>query len=540
MSERRPHIIIFNPDEMRWDTMGHMGNPAAATPYLDGFARSEAVSFDSAFCQNPVCVPSRCSFFTGLYPHVNGHRTMQHLLHPGEEDMFSELRAAGYHVWMNARNDLYAGEIPGWAESHADTIWYGGTPGPRGREKRAGWAGEHEDLYSHYEGRILPDGNKIGDQQDVEAAVEFLESFRGERPLCVFLGLMYPHVPYEAEDPWYSAIDRHKLPPRIVPEDCRGKSKMLELLRKYQGLDILSREDWDELRSVYLAMCSRVDDMFRLLCDGLRRAGIYDECAIFFLSDHGDFAGDYGVTEKAQSTYEDVLTRVPLLIKPPKGEALDPGVTHSLAELVDFYATVMDYAGVRPRRTHFGRSLRPIVENRSREVRDFVCCEGGRLPEEVHCDEFHASGPNGPAPGFVYYPKMLAQTDSEAHAKGVMLRTKRYKLVRRITGEDEIYDLETDPGERVNRINDPALAGELAKLQDKLTRWLLATSDVVPWEHDRRFTDEMLWNRVKALCPPEREAEVREKIKDGIPMGRLLQELRAGTQNNFDRPCLGG
>lgn len=68
--EKRPHIIIFNPDEMRYDGMGHMGNPAAVTPFLDRFAKEEAVSFRYAFCQNPVCVPSRCSFFTGLYPHA--------------------------------------------------------------------------------------------------------------------------------------------------------------------------------------------------------------------------------------------------------------------------------------------------------------------------------------------------------------------------------------------------------------------------------------------------------------------------------------
>ena len=64
MAERkRPHIIIINPDEMRWDTMGHMGNRAAHTPFLDSLAVHEAVSFDHAYCQNPVCVPSRCSFF---------------------------------------------------------------------------------------------------------------------------------------------------------------------------------------------------------------------------------------------------------------------------------------------------------------------------------------------------------------------------------------------------------------------------------------------------------------------------------------------
>ena len=102
---KRPHIIIFNPDEMRGDALAHLGNPASITPNLDAFAANEAVSFGQAYCQNPVCVPSRCSFFTGLYPHVRGHRTMSHLLRPGETSMLKELKEAGYYVWMNDRND---------------------------------------------------------------------------------------------------------------------------------------------------------------------------------------------------------------------------------------------------------------------------------------------------------------------------------------------------------------------------------------------------------------------------------------------------
>ena len=110
---KRPNILIFNPDQMRADAIGHLGNAASITPYLDAFAASEAVSFRNAFCQNPVCVPSRCSFFTGLYPHVRGHRTMGHLLGQNESSLLMELKRAGYYVWSNARNDLVAGEIPG-------------------------------------------------------------------------------------------------------------------------------------------------------------------------------------------------------------------------------------------------------------------------------------------------------------------------------------------------------------------------------------------------------------------------------------------
>lgn len=525
--KRRPHIIIFNPDEMRWDTMGHMGNPAAVTPFLDRFAMEEAVSFQNAFCQNPVCVPSRCSFFSGLYPHVHGHRTMSHLLHPGEETLFSELKDAGYYVWMNARNDLYAGQIEGWAEANADEIFYGGdaerAPGP---EKKM------SDRYSHFEGKLGLDKdgkNYNSDDETVDGALRFLGNRPEEKPICMFLGLQYPHVPYEVEEPYYSAVDRSRLPERVKAEECSGKSKMLGLIRKYQQLDGYTEETWNELRAVYLGMCMKIDEQFKRLSDGLKKAGIYDDCAIFFLSDHGDFTGDYGVTEKAQSCFEDCLTRVPLLIKPPKEENADPGVTEAMAELVDFYATVMDYAGVEVKRTQFGRSLRPVVENREQNVRDYAFCEGGRLPEEQHCDEYHSVGPDGPARDFVYWPKMMAQTDDMAHAKGTMIRSKNCKYISRITGEDEFYDLRLDPGERINRIGDPACREQIQKLQVEMMRWYQQTCDVVPFSYDRRYTDEMLWAKVKNICPLGHEEEIKEKIHQGVKMGVLLMYLKKLT-----------
>ena len=528
--KKRPHIIIFNPDEMRYDTMGHMGNPAAVTPFLDEFANREAISFRQAFCQNTVCVPSRCSFFTGLYPHVHGHRTMSYLLRPGEENLFSELKREGYHIWMNGRNDLFAAQIPGWAEINADEIFYGGNvpvkPGPK---KAENFGGGKQDLYSHYEGKLGLDENGRNynsDDEDVDAAIGRIKTYQGEKPLCMFLGLMYPHVPYQIEEPYYSGISRSALPERIKPEECSGKSRMLEQIRKYQKLDNLSEADWDEIRAVYLGMCSKIDDQFRRLCDGLKEAGIYDDCMIFFFSDHGDFAGDYGITEKAQSSMEDCLTRVPLLIKPPKWETADPGVTDSIAELVDFYATAVDYCGLTPGRTHFGRSLRPVLEKRSQTVREYAVCEGGRLQEEKHCDEYHASGPDGPRREFVYWPKMMAQTDGEAHAKATMIRTGEYKYVSRITGEDEFYDLIRDPGEKENQIGNPAYSDQISRLRIEMLKWYQRTCDVVPYEYDRRFTDEGMWAKVKIFCPPAYEEQVKEKIKQGIELGSLIQYVK--------------
>lgn len=521
---KRPHIIIVNPDEMRWDTMGHMGNPAAVTPNLDALAQTEAVSFSQAFCQNPVCVPSRCSFFTGLYPHVNGHRTMSHLLRPGETTLLKELKEAGYYVWMNDRNDLCAGQYPGWVEAHADEIFYPNgslrAPGPLHKEQGEGY------FYSHFEGQLGLDANGknyTSDDQTIDAAIRCINEHKDdEKPLCMFLGLFYPHTPYQVEEPYFSAIDRAKLPPRITAAECSGKSAMLNGIRSCNGMEGLTEAQWDEIRAVYLGMCSKVDDQFGRLCAALKEAGIYDDCAIFFFSDHGDYTGDYGLVEKAQSSLEDCLTRVPMLIKPPKGYALDAGVTDSLCELVDFYATAMEMAGVQPSHSHYGRSLTPILADRTAQTRQYAFCEGGRNPGETHCDEYH--GPHGEPsrPQDVYWPKKMAQADDAAHAKATMIRDKQYKYISRITGEDELYDLQADPRETTNRIDDPALQGEKYRLQLALMRWLQETSDIVPFDFDNRFTEESLWSKVAAIVPAGCEQDVRAKIRGGIGIGELF------------------
>lgn len=106
----RPHIIIFNPDQWRSDVMGHLGNAAAVTPNLDRMAATDGVSFRNAFCQNTVCTPSRCSFMSGWYPHVRGHRTMFHMMNTDEPVLLKTLKDEGYFVWWGGKNDLVPSE----------------------------------------------------------------------------------------------------------------------------------------------------------------------------------------------------------------------------------------------------------------------------------------------------------------------------------------------------------------------------------------------------------------------------------------------
>ena len=105
MTNKKPHILIFNPDQWRGDVMGHIGNRAAVTPSLDSIVETDAVSFTNAFCQNPVCTPSRCSFMTGWYPHVRGHRTMFHMLQPDEPMLLRDLIECPELTLLNPPNN---------------------------------------------------------------------------------------------------------------------------------------------------------------------------------------------------------------------------------------------------------------------------------------------------------------------------------------------------------------------------------------------------------------------------------------------------
>ena len=474
---KKPPIIIFNPDEMRWDTMGHMGNPAAYTPNLDRFALEDAVSFSHAYCQNPVCVPSRCSFLTGRYPHNDGHRTMRYLLRTGERSLFQELMDNGYYVWMNARNDLAARQIPGNIESHATEIYVQ----PHRLISSAAW---EKFPYSHYIGPVNVEIDR--DLVDTQAAVRRILDAPADQPLCLFLGLSNPHPPYVVERRYYDRIDPAKIPLRVHASETRNKCRMMELIRENSHLDDFPEEKWQDMQRIYLAQCAKVDDLFGQLIQALQDAGLYEDSAIFVLSDHGDFAGHYDLPEKAQNCLEDCLTRVPLLVKPPAGYAVDAGVTDSLAELVDFYATALDFAGVELAGDHFGRSLRSVIADRSHEVRTYAFSEGGRLPAEIQCDEFHADGPTGTPVTSDYYARLLAQCDPLAHEKATMITDGRYKYIERLSGRCEFYDLTADPGEKINLYPDLADSPEVIRLQRAMLHWYQETCDTVPRDYDRR------------------------------------------------------
>ncbi len=219
--------------------------------------------------------------------------------------------------------------------------------------------------------------------------------------------------------------------------------------------------------------------------DALRHAGLYDDTAVFFFSDHGDFTGDYGLVEKTANTFEDCLTRVPLIVKPPAGVPVSARVSEALVELIDVPATVEALTGITPGHTHFGRSLLPLLAAETDAHRDAVFCEGGGL-----LDEARPSTPNtllDESLLTLYAPRGHAQrADPRTAGKAVMCHADAFKYVRRLYESDELYDLRQDPAERHNRIDDPALRHELTARKERLLTFLLETTDVVPHDADRR------------------------------------------------------
>jgi arylsulfatase A-like enzyme len=206
---------------------------------------------------------------------------------------------------------------------------------------------------------------------------------------------------------------------------------------------------------------------------------------VFVFSDHGDFTGGYGLVEKTQNTFEDCLTRVPFLVKPPAWVPVRPRISDALVELVDFPATVEALTGIVPRHTHFGRSLLSVLSGETDEHRDAVFCEGGRLHGERHCMELESA--SSQVPSGLYWPRVNLQTsEGPEHTKSVMCRTREFKYVRRLYESDELYDLRVDPAELHNRIDDPDLAPALAVLKERLLTFFLETGDVVPHDTDQR------------------------------------------------------
>ncbi|MBI4977693.1 MAG: sulfatase-like hydrolase/transferase [Spirochaetes bacterium] len=476
------NFIIFNPDECRAESAGCYGHPLAPTPNLDRLA-SEGVRFDQCHVQHTVCTPSRASFMTGWYPHVRGHRTLWHSLRPDEPNLLRYMKNAGYDVLIGGKNDMLS------PESTFDSVtdWNLGARSTRYKPGKGGMQEYGIDDPRYYSFLHKPGASEIEELHDfrsVDGAIQFLKS-KPAKPFVIFLPISFPHCPYWAPGKWHDLIEPEKLPP-LRPKDMPGKPDFHALIRQYRRLGEIDEAMLRKINAVYLGMIGVVDHMLGELMQTLADTGLDKDTATFFFSDHGDYAGDYGLVEKWPSGLEDVLTRVPFVAKVPGNKA--GHVVKEQVEMFDMMATIMDLAGVKAEHTHFAQSLVPQLNGAAGDKERAVFAEGGYDTHEPNCFE----GRPGTDQGLrtktnIYYPKALQQQEHpESVCRATMIRTMEYKLIRRPNGISELYDLTNDPQELNNRHDDPAYESARSALEKRMLDWYIHTADVVPHNDDPR------------------------------------------------------
>jgi choline-sulfatase len=301
--------------------------------------------------------------------------------------------------------------------------------------------------------------------------------------------LTFPHCPYSAPQPWHDLVNPDDLPP-LRPSDLPNRPEYHALIRRYRCLDQLDNATHDALlrkiQAVYLGMTAFIDHLLGQLLQTLEETGLADSTTVSLLSDHGDYAGDYGLVEKWPSGVEEVLTRVPLVVRTPGGKA--GHVVNEPVELFDLMATTLEQAGVAAQHTHFARSYTAQLQGAPGDPERAAFTEGGYAFHESHCfegrptrDEFARS------PAHIYYPKGKQQQEfPESVGRVVAMHTATHRLVYRPTGQNELYDLKADPQELNNGYDDPANCAVRQQLESRLLHWLVQTSDVTPFDTDGR------------------------------------------------------
>jgi uncharacterized sulfatase len=447
------NVLLIVSDDLTNNALGCYGGPRT-TPNLDALAR-RGMRFDRAYCQFPLCNPSRASFLTGLRPdrlRVYENATQFRKNVPDAQSLPQTFRKAGYTVARVGK--LYHCGVPGQigTEGLDDPPSWERTINPHGRDK------DDEDqiftLNPTAEGSARFGGTLSwlaaegtdAEQTDGKIALAVVKLLRqyADRPFFLACGFFRPHTPYVAPRRYF---DRHPLEAISLPSVPAGH-RMSAPAPAFTSAKPEQDRMTDDLRrqaiQAYRASSSFMDEQVGLVLRALEPLGLAGRTIVVFLSDHGYHLGEHGLWQK-MSLFEN-SARVPLIIHDPR----TPGTGRHCArtvELVDLHATLADLCNLPVPQTD-GTSLKPLLEDPDREwdrpaftqvSRGTPTTTGERTPDDT--------------PWFM----------------GRSVRTERYRYMEWDDGKKgaQLYDYEADPGELKNRVDDPSLApvrGRLAAL----------------------------------------------------------------------------
>jgi len=362
----KPRNVLFIICDDLCCALGAYGDSTAVSPNIDALAK-RGITFERAYCQFPLCNPSRASLLTGQRPgttKVNDNARHFRQTDPETVTLPQAFQNGGWQVERIGK--LYHYSVPKGigTSGHDDPPSWDTVFNPIGRD-----VADESKIFTlqpwQFGGTVswlAADGTDAEQTDGIGAAhaVTRLEHFAGdenEKPFFLAVGFYRPHTPYVAPKPWFEKhpLDTVKLPE--VPADHDSKIPPAAIGSRKKEQDRLVGELGREALQAYRASVSFVDAQVGTVVDALGRLGLADDTVIVFTSDHGYHLGEHGLWQK-QSLFEN-SARVPLVIVVPEGRH---GVTSSnTVELIDLAPTLCDLAGVPAPKSFEGRSLAPLV-----------------------------------------------------------------------------------------------------------------------------------------------------------------------------------
>ncbi|HCE46349.1 MAG TPA: hypothetical protein DET40_22615 [Lentisphaeria bacterium] len=388
MSKEQLNVLLFFSDQHRADVLGCENHPDVSTPNLDKLAK-EGVRFERAYCQDGVCVPSRCSFISGLYPRTlgcldNGDRN------PAMDKIVSMQKmflSNGYLTAAFGKRHFFQACDEGWEirkshlieehdqENYMKWIKEKGYGKEFARDWAAEWGGNHpegpENAGEFSQAPLSARPTLLPEDMTAEAytkkeTIELIEKCsKADRPFFIFSSFLRPHQPYTPLPRYYDLFDRsHWGKGRIAgdgiakpPAFDQSPEELPPGLRERMGKTGLpwnlkaAHEDQQIFRdaiAAYYAGVMEIDACIGEIMAALEKLGLKENTIVIYTSDHGEFAGGHGIMEKiapGHNIYEDTL-RVPLIISCPSHLRKDIA-SGDLVELVDIYPTLMDLCSCR-------------------------------------------------------------------------------------------------------------------------------------------------------------------------------------------------
>jgi uncharacterized sulfatase len=439
------NVLFIAADDMNCD-LGVYGHPQVKTPNLERLAKM-GVRFDRAYCQQPLCGPSRASLMTGLRPDSLDMHTLKHELRQKNPDVvtlgqlfkdngyFSYRAGKIYHYGNPSMIGTDANDDPAtWTERH----------NPAGIDKT------QESKITNYGpnkglGISMAWWDPVGEDEDhsdgmvASHAIAQIKKHK-DKPFFIAAGFFNPHCPYVAPKKYF---DLYPLEEITIPDLSAAKDDLQDVppmayMRDSNSwpyyFDGITEEQARRCKQAYYACNSFVDAQVGRLLDTLETEGLLDKTIIVFWSDHGYFLGEKGLWYKRKAFERSA--RMPLLIAAP-GVTKGGGISTKPVELLDLYPTLADLCGLTAPAKLEGKSLRPLLLD--------------------------------PASAAWTKPA-ITQVWHKRDAWGYSIRTQRWRYTEWLEGRAgrELYDHQNDGGEVVNLAQLPEHAALLADLSAQL------------------------------------------------------------------------